>query len=439
MNFPRILSTLCLSLMTALMAASPANAQSTFSLKEVEGEYQLLWGEQIVLRRLTLKLHGQAVDFDPDLLDLQFNGKNCSISRRGGGVGGSMQLGAIFALSYKPVVRRAQAMENGVIQYASGKTAGRQCDTLLAPETGLGIQISGFTLDLAGYEAGAPLNIRFFLDQSPTLSLIDAPAAEPDASGGEQKELAGLEAELKRRFADEDGNLPTTLEQVLSQPKNKNRHFRLLNLAQQQPNAETQIINFRIADGASFPPQDVLLFLNSSEQKRKLTANFLDLGWEKVKMRRLAVQFPDGDCLGEVRNSLSVTVPAQGWSVVLLRKTMPRGIVATSDGPFFALKRNWVWSGSGTAKSGSRSFFAAYDGPGTLEKGGWMILSTSNGPKEPYTLEKFTDPDGNRLKHWYNEGDSWARVEYPVNEKESQTVHFHFGGAGPGGASKGKN
>jgi hypothetical protein len=433
MNLRRILSTLCLTLLTALAAPATANAQSTFTLKEVEGEHQLLWGEQIVLRRLTLKLHGQAVDFDPDLLDLQFDGKNCSIGRKGGGVGGSMQLGAIFALSYKPVVRRSQAMENGVIQFVSGKTAGRKCDTILAPETGLGIQISGFTLDLAAYEAGAPLSIRFHLDSSPTLTLVDAPAADEN-----QNELAGLESELRRRFAEEDGTLPKTLQQLLKQPKNKKRSFHLLNRAQQQPSAETQIINFRIAEGASFPAQDVILFLNGSDQKRKLTANFQDMGWDKVKMRRLAVQYPDGDCLGEVRNSLSVTVPAQGWSVVLLRKTMPRGIIATSDGPFFALGRNWAWSGSGTAKSGSRSFFAAYDGPGTTTEGGWMILSTSNGAKAPYTLEKFTDPDGNRLKHWYTAGDSWARVEYPVNESESQTVHFHFGGAGPGGASKGK-
>ena len=428
-----ILSILCLSLTSSMVGAAQAEAEPSFALKEVEGEYQLHWGDQAVLRRLSLKLHGAPLDFDPSLLNLQIDGKTVTIAREGGGVGGSMQLSGTFALSYKPKIRRSQAKENGIIQYVSGKTAGRKCDVVLAPKTGLGVRLSGHTLDLPAYEAGAPVEIRFHLDNTPTLTVIDAPEFNP-----EQNDLDGLAGELKRRFADKDGNLPLTLQRLLTQPSRPNRHFHLLNLAGTQPSAETQIINFRIGEGESLPSQDVMLFLNGSDHKRKLTANFQDLGWDKVKMRRFAVQFPDGDCLGEVRNSLSVDVPAQGWTVVLLRKTMPRGIIATSDGPFFALDRNWVWAGSGTAKSGVRTFFAAYEGPGTSEKGGWLIISTANGMKEPYSLDNFTDPDGNRFDHSYTSGDSWAKVEYPVNENPSQTVHIHFGGGGAGGGKKGK-
>lgn len=432
MSMSCILSTLCLTLFAAVGTAADVSSQTSFSLKEVEGEYQLLWGEQIVLRRLELKLHGQKVEFDPSLVDFQPEGKNCAFGREGGGVGGVMQLTGMFALSFQPEVWRSQPLEGGMLQYVSGKTAGRNCDTVFAPETGLGVRLSGSDLDIPGYQAGAPLIIRLYLDQNPTLTLVDAAERPTD-----QNDLVGLETELKRRFANKDGKLPRTLQQLVAQPQRKPRHFKLLNLAQVQPSAETQIVNFRIGEGAAFPAQDVLLFLNGSDQKRKLTANFQDLGWDKIKMRRIAVQYPDGDCLGEFRNALSVDVPANGWSVVLLRKLMPRGIVATSDGPFYSLDHNWIWTGSGTAKSGSRSFFAAYEGPSAREEGGWMILSTANGAQTPYTLERFSDPDGNPFQFTYNQGDCWAKVEYPVNENPSQTVHIHFGGAGPGGGPGG--
>ncbi len=433
MSLRSILGAICLIFITSTAFAQEAGDSEGFSIQEVEGEYQLLWGYQPVLRNLSINLQGQPVDFDPALIEFQTDGSLASFARASGGVGGLMQMTGLFALSFKPKLRRSQPLEGGILQYISGNTGGRNCDVILAPKKGLAVKLTGCGMDLAAYQVGAPLELRFDLDKKPSITMTDAPERAED-----QNDFAGLEAELKRRFADKDGNLPRTLQQLVEQPPRAPRHFHLANLAGVQPSAETQLINFRIGEGANFPAQDVFLFLNSSDQKRKLTADFKALGWDKIKMRRMAVQYPDGDCLGEMRGSLSATVPAEGWAVVLLRKPMPRGVLATSDGPFFALSRLWEWTGSGTAKSGERSFFAAYKGPGTTSDGGWMILSTSNGAREPYTLENVTDPDGNPFQFRYNPGDSWAWVEYPVNENESQTIHFHFGNAGPGGGKSGK-
>ncbi|NQU47702.1 MAG: hypothetical protein HQ519_03565 [Planctomycetes bacterium] len=411
------------SLILTVVALMPcaANAQAGYHLIETEGEHQLLWGEHVILRELALKHNDQPMDFDPDLLRIQADGKRCQLSVAQADPADSYILNGTFALSYTPLVRRSEALAGGILQFVNGSSAARNCNVLLAPEVGLGLTFSAAGLDLAAYENGAPVGIRLHLHLLPQLELIDLPEmAESSAA------LAGLRDELMRRFADADGALPHTLMQLTAQTKAQVQHFHALELSNPEADSLTQLVNFRIGDGDAYPSQDVLLFLNSSAERRKMSVNFKDLGWDKVKMRRLAVQYPEGDCLGEIRDSLSIDVEGNGWSAVLVRKLMPRGVVATSLGPFAVLTTPWTWAGSGTAKSGVASFFASFTGPGNANPFGWMILSSADSSKTPLLIEALNDAQQKPIPFTQEKGQSWAKAPLPQNSAKTQSIFITF-------------
>ena len=411
------------SLLLTVVALMPcvATAQDGYHLIESEGEHQLLWGEHVILRELTLRHNDQPMDFDPELVRIQADGKRCQLSIAQADPADSYVLNGTFALSYTPLIRRTEALPGGILQFVNGSSAARNCNVLLAPEVGLGLIFSAAGLDLAAYQNGAPVEIRLHLHLLPQLELMGLPEMAQSATA-----RSGLREELMRRFADADGSLAHTLMQLTAQTKAQVQHFHALELSNPQADSLTQLVNFRIGAGDTHPAQDVLLFLNSSPERRKISVNFKDLGWDKVKMRRLAVQYPDGDCLGEIRESLSIDVEANGWAAVLVRKLMPRGVVATSQGPFAVLTTPWAWAGSGTAKSGAASFFASFKGPGNANPYGWMILSSADSSKTPFIIDSVNDANEKEIPFTQEKGQTWAKAQLPQDSAQTQSIFITF-------------
>jgi hypothetical protein len=418
-------SLLTLSLLTTAVTTTfgpnargqePESAPPQFQLVHSGGELTLKWGEQTVLRELRLTVDGMSKALDEIEFKLVQDGRKLHIQTPG--LEGKRKLTGTFALNYDAVPLRLAPPEFGhQLQLKVGRSSSARCDALWAKNLGLALYAPG-SLQMDDWKEGGLAEIRLNLSKDAALEIRDYKGP----TGAELFE--SLRPELQRRFADQDGKLPPILDQLCNSKLPAG--LQIEGIDQQAPEdwAQVELVNLRIPTLPGQPAFDLLLLLNPRSQNHQQVVDFKQLGWAKAKRKRLVIAYPDGDCLGEIRSSFQTSVPAHGWSLFLARELMPRGVIASSDGPLGALLHPWEWNGLGAAPGGKLSMTVSYKAPALADNSGWLILATADSQVGFMKVISARDEHQNELE--FSQDRTWARVQRPAQTSEQRYLEIVF-------------
>jgi hypothetical protein len=397
-------------------AQEPESGPPQFQLVHSGGELTLQWGEKTVLRELRLTVDGMNKTLDEVEFKLVQDGRKLLIQTPG--LEGKRELTGTFALSYNAVPLRLAAPEFAhQLQLKIGRSASARCDALWTKDLGLALYAPG-SLQVDNWKEGGLAEIKLYLSKDAELEIRDYQGPTGTLL------FESLRQEIQRRYADSDGNLPPILDQLCNSKLPVG--LQIEGIDQQAPIdwEQIELINLRIPDLPGQPGFDLLLLLNPRDQNHKQVVDFKQLGWTKAKRKRLVVAYPDGDCLGEIRSSFQTSVPAHGWSLFLSRELMPRGVIASSDGPLGALLHPWEWNGLGASPGGKMSMSVSYKAPALADNSGWLILATADSRVGFMKLVSAQDEHQNELE--FSQDRTWARVQRPAQTSKQRYLEVVF-------------
>lgn len=417
------------SLLTALLATAAAPAQDEAAsapeglrFEERDGAPALLWGEHVLMRNPALMRSGLPVDFDAARIRFEAAGDGYRVLPADP-ADADLHLVGTFALSFQPELIQLAAGSGEALQFVIGRVASESCDALVAPESGLALVAPG-CMQLDFWLQGGPAELRIKLDEQPLLRLIDAPQRS-------EALLTKVRGQLRAALSDDKTPLPPEVEQMMFAPLPEPwQRVPLAAQATLDP-ARPLVVNLRVADTGRAPAFDLLLFHNPDDAPRQMTVDFVELGWEKPRRDRFAVLYPDGDCLGIVERTLTVDVPAGGWTIASLRYRMPRGVIASSDGPLAPLLLPWEWQQLVAAPTGVMEVETTWAAPARGDNAGWLVLSVADGRRAPLEVGTVLDEQDRELE--FSQNGAWARVMRQASEAETRELTVRFQGREDGG------
>ncbi|MCH2100463.1 MAG: hypothetical protein MK209_00855 [Planctomycetes bacterium] len=382
----------------------------------------LMWGEHMVLRDLRFVVKGQVLPFDPARVKIETDGDRArfvpaSVSDE------QLVMRGTFALDYEPIIQQANLpTADAPLQFVIGRVASELCDLLITREGGLALHAPG-CLDLDFWLEGGPAEVRLKLRDSPSIDLIRAPQAQDAA-------LPSLRKALSARFAEAKRQVPADLTDLWLTPLPSELKRRSLAPMAKASLDQPRIVNLRVGalpDQAAF---DLLMLHNPSDQAQNMEVDFEALGWERPKRQRLVVLNEDGSDLGILSERFSLLVPAHGYAIITVRNVMPRGMLASSDGPLAPIRSPWIWSSLTSAPSGVVRFQSGWQCRKHNGQSGWIVFSVADGRQAPFFIggarELIGKEDSADLK--YRQNNQLLRLEIPAGNAGKRRLEIDFTG-----------
>lgn len=383
----------------------------------VDGAASLNWGDRVVLRDLRFQIKGQSMPFDLAKLATKVTGESIEISASESAEA-DLQLVGTFALDYEPEILQQKVAPNAPIQLAIGRVASELCDTLIAREAGLALLAPG-CLDLDFWLEGGPAEVRLKLRDAPSLELTAAPQIDEHC-------LKGLQSLLRSQAEASKTPLRADIEELLFAALPSDIRRRALAPSMTPDLAGPTIINVRVGARPDQAPFDVLMLHNPTGEATTIDVNFQELGWDKPRKKRNLIFNADGSTLGERELSCSIPVPARGTVLLTARSLMPRGVIASSDGPLAPILRPWDWRSLTTAPSGAVSFVSTYACSKPTPGPGWIVCSVADGRNPPFRIDIPRDEQGEVLV--FTRHGSIARIETRASDAEQREVVIEYKG-----------
>lgn len=383
----------------------------------VDGVASLKWGDRVVLRDLRFQIKGQRMPFDAAKLVTQVTGERIQISASDSAEA-DLQLVGTFSMDYDPEILQQSVAPDAPIQFAIGRIASELCDTLIAREAGVALVAPG-CLDLDFWLEGGPAEIRIKLRDAPTLELTPAPQVDDHC-------LKGLQALLRANAAASKAPLRADLEELMFAELPSDVSRRALAPSMTPKLDGPTIINVRVGarpDQAAF---DILMLHNPGNEAANIEVNFQDLGWDKPRKKRNLIFNADGSSLGELELNCSIPVPARGTILLTARSLMPRGVIASSDGPLAPILRPWDWRSLTSAPSGTVAFVSTYECSKPTPGPGWIICAVADGRNAPFRIDVPRNEQGDSLV--FTQEKSIARIETVASDAAQRKVVIQYKG-----------
>jgi hypothetical protein len=383
----------------------------------VEGVDSLLWGERVVLRDLRFQIKGQSSPFDAAMLVTQVTGERIQISA-GADADPDLQLVGTFSMDYEPEILQQQVPPGAPLQFAIGRIASELCDTLIAREAGVALVAPG-CLDLDFWLEGGPAEVRLKLRDAPTLELTPAPKVDDHC-------LKGLQALLRANAEASKSPLRADLEELFFAKLPTDVQRRALAPGMTPKLDGPTIINVRVGARPDQAAYDLLVLHNPGGESASMTVNFQELGWDKPRKKRNLILNADGSSLGELELSCTVMVPARGTVLLTARSLMPRGVIASSDGPLAPILRPWDWRSLTSAPSGVVTFVSTYECSQPSPGPGWIVIAVADGRNAPFRIDEVRDEQDEMLV--FERRKSIARIQTAASDAETRKIVIQYKG-----------
>jgi hypothetical protein len=383
----------------------------------VEGVASLNWGDRVVLRDLRFQIKGQRMPFDLAKVVTKVTGERIQISASDSAEA-NLQLLGTFSMDYDPEILQQVVAPHAPIQFAIGRIASELCDTLIAREAGVALVAPG-CLDLDFWLEGGPAEIRIKLRDTPTLELTPAPKVDDDC-------LAGLQILLREHAKVSKSPLRADIEELLFAELPQDISRRALAPSMIPKLDGPTIINVRVGARPDQAPFDMLMLHNPGHDSANIKVNFQELGWDKPRKKRNLIFNSDGSSLGELELSCSIPVPAGGTVLLTARSLMPRGVIASSDGPLAPILRPWDWRSLTSAPSGQVTFKSTYECSKPTPGPGWIVCAVADGRNAPFRIEAPRNEQGKSLV--FEQRKSIARIETVASDAKRRKVVIEYMG-----------
>lgn len=411
-----------LGLASAQDASAELVAGELPRIEVVDQVPMLMWGEHTVLRDLRFVVKGQVLPFDAARVRIEADGVRARFVPATP-ADEQLVLRGTFALDYEPIIQQSTVPgANAPLQFVVGRVASELCDLLIAREGGLALHAPG-CLDLGFWLEGGPAEVRLKLRDAPSIDLIPAPDAQDQA-------LPGLRQALSERFAAAKREVPADLQDLWFTPLPDELSRRALAPTAAVALDQPRVINLRVGarpDQAAF---DVLMLHNPTEQAQTMEVDFAALGWERPKRQRLVVLNEDGSHLGVVTERCAVQVPARGHALVTVRNIMPRGMIASSDGPLAPIRSPWVWKSLSSAPSGVVRFRSGWECHKHSGAAGWAVFSVADGRRAPFFIGGASEILGEEESQGlvYAQDNELLKLEIPAGKAGKRSLELEFTG-----------
>ncbi len=385
--------------------------------KSEDNNWRLLHADQVVLGELAMDRNGTPIPFRPQRISAreQDDGSlELKLER-----GRLVRLHGVFRLSEKALPLHFDAPAT-LFQLGIDKAYTRRCNALLAPDLDLALTLPPASLDLDFWAEGGPAAVSIKLDQSTILGLRPWSQAASTA-------LADFQGWMQSNFSDEKSPLPAELQQAFVQDHGRAKQRRVLTVGARAWQ-QLEVVNLRLGGLPGQPAYDVLWLHNPGTTPRHLELDMAqDLGWENTKRKRTAVRFPDGVCLGVFSERITADLPPGGHQLLVVRATVPRGVVASAAGPLAPRLWPWMWdslegSASGVAKFGEEFIALPHPHPDP-----WVVFATDDRQGAPLRVQSVHDEEGEELS--FEQGASWIRLlRLPRGQDQTWKLKLKYGG-----------
>lgn len=384
----------------------------------------LMWGEHTVLRDLRFVVKGQVLPFDAARVKIEADGQRARFLPASP-EDEQLVLRGTFALDYEPIIQQSTLpAPDAPLQFVVGRVASELCDLLIATEDRLALHAPD-CLDLDFWLEGGPAEVRLKLRDAPSIDLIPAPVAEDQA-------LPSLRQAINERFAAAKREVPADLQDLWFTPLPDSLSRRALAPSASVALDQARVINLRVGARPDQTAFDVLMLHNPTDQTQSMEIDFTALGWEKPKRQRLVVLNEDGSHLGAVAERCTIQVPAGGHSIVTLRNIMPRGMVASSDGPLAPVRTPWTWKSLTSAPSGVVRFRSNWVCRNHSGETGWVLFSVADGRRAPFFISEANElvkpKDREAIGLSLDQANALVRVLIPAGTAGKREIELAYTG-----------